>query len=205
MLRAREFRLWILCTVLVLGGLVGALTGGAVRATSPQQSYETLSVIISEVAWGGTLASTAEWIELYNPGDQPIVLSGWRLVAGDTDPNILLAGTIPAGGFFLLEHKDDGTVSDITADQIFSTGSGLSDSGEVLRLFAPDSSLIDTANLDGGGWPAGTASPYFFSMERVDIIPDGPSAWASNNGTVRNGRDAAINRLNGTPKQFYAL
>jgi hypothetical protein len=43
MLHAREFRLWILCTLLVLGCLVGALTSGAVRAAPQQQSYETFT------------------------------------------------------------------------------------------------------------------------------------------------------------------
>lgn len=208
MLRAREFRYWILCLLLALGSLVGALTGGAARAAQPQQSYGTLSVIISEVAWGGTAASpTHEWIELYNPGGLPINLTDWQLKVNATDPNISLAGTIPAGGFFLLEAVDE-SISDIPADQTYDSASGLSDSGEVLRLFAPDSNEIDTANLagvQGGGWPAGTASPGYFSMERVDMIPDGPSAWASNNGIVRNGLDAEFNQLNGTPKQFYAL
>jgi hypothetical protein len=207
MFHAREFRLWILSTLIMLAALPGVLAGGAVRAASPQQSYAPLAVIISEIAWGGTAASTAEWMELYNPGGQPIVLTDWRLVADDTDPNILLAGTIPAGGFFLLEREDNSTVSDITADQIFSTRSGLSDRGEVLRLYSPDGSLIDTANLhgvSGEDWPAGSADPGFFSMERVGMIPDGPGAWASNDGIVRNGLDSDSNPLNGTPKKFYA-
>ncbi|MBE3067253.1 MAG: lamin tail domain-containing protein, partial [Chloroflexi bacterium] len=202
MLHAREFRLWVLCTLLVLGVLVGVLSGGAVRAASPQQSYEPLSVIISEVACGGTAASpNHQWIELYNPGGQLIDLSGWRLVAGDSDPNISLLGTIPAGEFYLLEREDNNTVRGITADQIFMSDSALSESGEVLRLFAPGSLLIDTANLDGGGWPAGSASPYFYSMERVGLIPDGPGAWASNDGITKNGLDTNNNLINGTPRQ----
>jgi hypothetical protein len=205
MLGARKYRWWILSTLLVLGGLLLALTGGAVHA-APPQNYQALSVIISEVAWGGTAASQAdEWIELYNPGSQPINLSGWGLAAADGNPDISLEGTIGAGGFFLLERTDDSTISDITSSQIFYSPSGLSDSGEILRLYATDGSVIDTANQDGGGWPAGSAAPGYYSMERVGPVPDGPGAWASNNGIVRNGLDANGNSINGTPGQLYAL
>jgi hypothetical protein len=201
MLRAREFRVWILISVLVLGGLAGALAGGAVRAASPRQIYAGLSVVISEVAWGGTAASTDDqWIELYNPGGLPINLSGWLLKINDTESNISLVGTIPAGGFFLLERAYDQTVSNLPADQVFLSVNGLSPGGGVLRLFAPGTILIDTANLygvNGGGWTAGSASPGFYSMERVDLLPDGPGAWASNNGIVRNGLDANGDPLNG--------
>jgi len=127
----------------MLGVLVGALTGGAVRAASPQQSYEPLSVIISEVAWGGTAASPIhQGIELYNPGGQLIDLSGWRLVAGDSDPNISLLGTIPASEFYLLARTDNKIVRGITADQIFISNSALSESGEILCLYAPGNILI---------------------------------------------------------------
>jgi len=206
MARTSKFRLWVWSTLLIIGVLVSTRMDGVVRANSPLQSYGILSVVISEVAWGGTAASPIhEWIELYNPGGLPIDLTDWRIVADDTDPNILLMGTIPAGGFFLLERLDDQTVSDVTADQLFSSINGLTDSGEVLRLFAKDNYLIDTANLDGGGWPAGSASPGYFSMERVAILPDDPSTWVTNNGVQINGSDANGDPLNGSPKQYYAL
>ena len=41
-------------------------------------------LVINEIAWAGTAASSAdEWIELFNPTDQPIDLSGWTLSFGD--------------------------------------------------------------------------------------------------------------------------
>jgi len=39
-------------------------------------------------------------------------------------------------------------------------------------------------------------------MERLSpLAPDLPENWASNNGRVRNGTDAAGNPINGTPRQ----
>lgn len=165
----------------------------AVDAANP------LDVIINEVAWMGAQASTSdEWLELYNTTDQDIDLTGWTLEAADGTPSITLSGTIPAHGYFLLERTDDSTVSDITADQIY-TGA-LENGGEVLALKDPSDNVIDTANGDGGGWPAGDNSTKS-SMERIDpLAPDSDTNWATNNGVDRNGLDADGNPINGTPK-----
>ena len=159
------------------------------------------TIIISEVAWGGTAANSAdEWLELHNPGPTPIDLTGWHLQDGDGGLDILLNGSIPAGGFFLLERSDDNTISDIPADQIY-TGS-LSNSGETLTLRDTADQVIDTANNDGGGWPAGSGSPNYLSMERLGpTLPDSDTNWVGNNTVIRNGLDANGNPINGTPSQ----
>jgi hypothetical protein len=175
----------------------GTPTASATATITPT-SVGFLSILINEVAWAGTAASTAdEWIELRNPGSNPINLSGWILKADDNSPNIALSGTIPAGGYFLLERTDDTTVSDITADLIY-TGD-LNNSNEILRLFDPGSNLIDTANSDGGPWPGNSIT--LGSLERRGVIADSESAWITNTGLVRNGRDANNNPINGTPRQ----
>src|SRR3989344_6887087 len=77
------------------------------------------SILINELAWMGTAESANdEWLELYNPTDAEIDLTGWRLEATDGSPKIELSGIIAAGGYFLLERTDDDAVAEITADQI---------------------------------------------------------------------------------------
>lgn len=156
-------------------------------------------VVINEVAWMGTAASsTDEWIELHNTTGQDINLTGWTLRSNDNTPNITLSGIIPADEYFLLERTDNTTVSDIPADQIY-TGA-LVDSGETLTLRDAGNQVIDTANNDGGAWPAGNNTTKS-TMERSNpLTPDTDANWASNNGVTRNGLDANGNPLNGTPK-----
>jgi hypothetical protein len=163
-------------------------------------------VVISEVAWMGTVANPAhEWIELYNNTNQAINLTGWRIVSlTDNSPNFTISSTdcsnltIPAKGFFLLERTSESTVSDIAADCIY-TGS-LSDTGEALALRDPSNNTIDTANGDGGAWPAGTTSPRA-TMERIALsAADSDANWDTNDGVHRNGLDANNNPINGTPK-----
>ena len=168
-----------------------------------QIAASALDVVINEVAWAGTEANAAdEWIELGNNTDRPITLTGWTLVAADGTPDIALTGIIPAEGYFLLERTDDNTISDIPADQIY-TGA-LSNAGETLTLRDESLNVIDTANADGGGWPAGTTgtgSPRYASMERLDpTVADSDANWGINDGLTRNGLDADGNPLNGTPK-----
>ena len=160
-----------------------------------------LSVLINEVAWSGTWASpNDEWIELFNPFPDPMSLDGWLLTDGG-DLTIRLRGNLPGYSFFLLERTDDTTVSSVAADQIY-TGS-LNNGGEALELRDPGGELVDSANADGGAWPAGNASTHA-SMERVGGS-DGPGAWRTFTGCWSTGTDADGHPVNGTPRQPNSL
>ncbi len=176
----------------------------SLNGTPKQQNSAWEVVIISEVAWAGTQATTFdEWIELHNPGGSAIALTGWKIEAADGDPSIALSGTIAAGGYYLLERSDSFVITDVVEDLVY-TGSLLTDTGEALYLLAPDRSVIDTANNSGDAWPAGGGSNAA-SMERIKtggvVEKDSIYAWATNVGTVMNGHDAAGNDIYGTPGQ----
>jgi uncharacterized repeat protein (TIGR01451 family) len=184
-----------LAFALVVTGVVVAIfsTAGVpeARATSPPD------VVLNEVAWGGTAASSAdEWIELYNNTSLSVNVTDWLLQDGN-DVDVTLSGSIAPHGYFLLERTDNCTVSDVPADQAF-TGS-LANDGEYLRLLDVGGRLVDS--VDGSlGWPAGSGSPGFLTMERIDpTVSGGPANWESNNGLIRNGLDCDGQALNGTP------
>jgi hypothetical protein len=169
-------------------------------------STSSPKVLINEVAWSGTSATTTddEWIELYNPGTSPIDITGWALYGDDNtlnkvgSPNITLKGTIPAGGYFLLEKNEAAT--SVTANQVYSTGD-LLNSGERLYL-KEGKTIIDTANLDGGAWPAGTSSvtttypPPYASMERVAGTSN---MWVTYGGNQPIAYDRNGGPIKGTP------
>ncbi len=137
-------------------------------------------VAINEIAWGGTVADPLhEWIELYNPTDQDISLEQWKLASSDGGVEILLSGKIAAFGFFLLA-RSAGEES-LHPDLVYR--GALTDAGEALWLVDPEGRVVDTANREGGGWPAGTnewGNPPCCSMERIDpTSPDARSNWAT--------------------------
>jgi uncharacterized repeat protein (TIGR01451 family) len=171
---------------------------GTPKAPIGVTSYNSLDVVVSEIAWAGTGAdSNDEWIELYNNTNQSITLTGWTLVAADGAPTIALSGTILANSFFVLERTDQTTISDMIGNQIYS--GSLSNSGEALTLKDALGNTIDTTNGNGGAWPAGDDSTHS-SMERIHLTSaDTDTNWATNDGVHRNGLDAGSNAINGTP------
>ena len=179
---------------------IGLLVGGLACLGS--------DLVISEVAWAGTAASSAdEWIELQNQGDLAIDLAGWHLAFGDTVVPLAEVGEdtietrtiiLKAGAFLLLERTDDDSISDITADILYK--GLLSNSGILIELRDPEGVVVDSVVLlETIGWPAGSAGggePPYCTMERTSL-----GGWTSNNGIIRNGLDADGNPLNGTPGQ----
>jgi len=146
----------------------------------------------------GTLASDSdEWIELYNPGTAAVDLTGWTLSSGSTF-SITLAGVIPAGGYFILERTDDDTIKDVTANQTFS--GSLTKTGLALLLKSPANIEIDSANRNGGAWPAGNPTTRC-SMERERNIDkqENDAYWFVNPGKPLIAKDAADNWICGTP------
>ena len=171
------------------------------RATS---QVETAHVLISEIAWAGTIHSPSdEWIELYNAGATPVDLSGWTLTDSSGDVNVNLTGVISPGAFFLLERTADDTVSDVAADQVYV--GALNNSGETIMLSDVDSAIVDTANAATGGWPAGQGTPDYVSMERVSPdAADNADGWVSNDLLTINGVDAGDHPIHGTPRAANA-
>ena len=156
------------------------------------------AVVISEIAWMGTAASTAdEWIELRNLSEETIDLAGWRLEAEDGTPSIDLEGKIASNSFYLLERTDDETISDLTADLLY-TGL-LENGGETLRLIDAAGRIVDEVS-SVTGWFAGTGSPDYATMERINPELDGlRSNWETHTGEPCVGLDAGGHPIHGTP------
>ncbi|MBI4193208.1 MAG: lamin tail domain-containing protein [Candidatus Colwellbacteria bacterium] len=127
-------------------------------------------VILNEIAWMGTEASSAdEWIELKNISAEPADISGWQLLDEKGDVKIKFDnGTrIESGAFFLLERTDDGTVPNVSANLIYR--GALSNEREIVRLWNGRCAVIDEAKADPT-WPSGDAASKK-TMERDRIGP----------------------------------
>ena len=157
---------------------------GAVIATSSRHvSINPFPVVMSDVAWAGTTASSRDqWIELTNNTDETVSLDGWSIVsvlpgAESTHLDIPLRGIIAPHGRFLLEHGSDSTVSDVSADMIYGADDSgdetvLAQDGEKLGLFFGSMLMDETAFGVDGHYPAGGGESKF-SMERYDVSVSG--------------------------------
>lgn len=126
--------------------------------------HVTLSVVINEVAWGGTrYNANHEWIELFNNLETPVNLNEWQLEIIATSPTtITLSGTIPARGYFLLQRSANTFSSGAQANQTASFS--LPNTGARLRLINPQREVVDTLVYGNGtpqaGWEGPPLQPY---------------------------------------------
>lgn len=142
-------------------------------------------VVINEIAWMGTTVSVNdEWIELYNTGNDPVVLDGWKLKAFDGSPLINLQGTISGNGYALLERTDDTTVAGVTATVVYS--GALANEGEKLTLLDDTDQVIDTVDMISG-WTAGNSTTKE-TMQRsgASWITNTPTPGAQNATSSNN-------------------
>ena len=94
--------LWRAATAVAVGA---GLAAGSLAATPAFASTDGTGVVINEAYLSGGSAGAAyanKFVELYNPGDQPVALTGWsvqyRSAAGTGAANgvVPLSGTIAA-------------------------------------------------------------------------------------------------------------
>jgi predicted extracellular nuclease len=126
--------------------------GGVIGNCPPTQH-----IVVNELKTGGTAAGASdEFVELYNPCDVDVDLTGWSLVyrsaTGTTDVTIVnLARTIASGGFLLVAgptYSNGGT-----PDQTYGTGR-LAQAGGGVGLRDPTMALVDSVGY-------GTATNMF--------------------------------------------
>ena len=109
-------------------------------------------------------------------------------------------------GFYVLERRHDGAISDLDADLLYDTSQALnlelSDLGEVIMLVDDLGEIVDTANasnLGRDGWAAGSAATYG-TMERIDPLgADSAENWHTNMGIAIRGKDSRGHLLRATP------
>ena len=170
-------------------------------------------IVISELMWSGSTASTAdEWIELYNPSDAAVDLTGWTLTyrSGDEEKVMIVldAAEVSAGQTFLIanyaaEHKN--SLLAVEPQRVDSAVS-LPNTKLLLHLYDGDpqagGQLIDVAD-DGRGAPFAGDSASKSAMVRIafDQPGDQPESWAT--ATEQSGWDTGASEL-GTPGSIPA-
>ncbi len=139
------------------------------------------TIAIMEVMANPLDEDSGEYIELFNYGDQPLDVAGWRVDDGDATDTIegYLGGTtiIPAGGYALIldrEYANDyslpGGVVLLTTDDT-TIGSGLSTNDPIFLRAATGSALVDSYSFP---FNAGNG----ISVEKIDlVVGDVPQNW----------------------------
>jgi len=118
-----------------------------------------------------------EFVELYNPTDKDVNLTGWTLSDNDTH-SCSLSASIPSHGFFLVggpdynDNKDDSAWPD--ADMTSSDFPSMNNDGDEVRLNDSSGNIIDTVGwTTNAGWYEGLyftpEPPQGKSIERKSL------------------------------------
>lgn len=148
-------------------------------------------IVISEIQVAGVTADD-EFVELYNPTNQSVDLSGWRLKressSASSSSNLVssMSGTIPSHGYFLIAFPVSYTGS-VTPDLTYSaTSSAIAPNNTVLLYSNAGTSLVDKVGM-------GTAS----DKETADAVepPTSGSIQRKIDDTGGHGLDTDNNSL----------
>ena len=132
----------------------------------------------------------SEMIELYNASEHLLLLKNWLFTDGSTFAR-LDSVYLPAKGFLLLSPADEAWQwSSYGQVMGLSKWPTLNNSGDLLRLLAPDSLLIDAVTYELSWYRYEDKSSGGYSLERINPWPvcDGSDNWL-----------ASIDSLGGSP------
>ncbi len=113
--------------------LIACLLGfGALLAPNTAHALTTQAPIITEV-YPAPTTGQQEWIELFNPSEAPLSLSGYTLHDSLTTPSVIFTGS-------------EELIEPLSFIVITLTSSKLNNTGDAVTLYSPDGQLLDTVS-----------------------------------------------------------
>lgn len=123
------------------------------------KTAETTPIVINEISYNQPADfNTDDWVELFNPNNQTVDISGW-VFKDESDDHVFTFpnGTTIAPNGFLVVCEDTNKFRQLfpTVQPILgNTGFGLSGSGELVRLFNASGDIVDSLTYDDTEpWP----------------------------------------------------
>lgn len=156
-----------------------------------QQNDDPMRVIINEIFYNPTGQEEGnEFIELYNPTDDPIDLSGWQFTNG-VQLQILPATIIGPNDYWVAARNADDFIAafGFVPDAVFQ--GALANGGETIILRSTKGQLVDQITYDDTlPWPTSPdGAGDSLQLISPDIDNDKPTSWMANAPTAR-----AVNR-----------
>ena len=188
--------------------IVSGVAGSNNEASSSLLSPDSL--VINEINYNASPDfDPGDWVELYNPMDHPVNVSGWVF----KDEDDLHAFTFPSGteisseGYIVIANDMTGfhNLFPAVTNYVGSMGFGLAGGGELIRLYNNTGTLIDTVNYDDvAPWPT---RPDGQGATLELLSPDLDNALGQNwkaSGINTHGTPGAANSINVGFEEFVA-
>ena len=153
---------------------VGGFGTKEVRAVSADHAVINEVSIDSVAGTGGT---DDDWVELYNPTDQAIDLTGWSIQktagTGSSLVKVPLSGSIPAGGYFLIVRNGAATAASLVAkaDVLASNSFSLSQNN-IIYLVSTTTNITNASDPDIVDFVGFGSASYFEGSAAAPTIPE---------------------------------
>lgn len=196
--------LFSVLSLAVVSGVAGSNHEASSSLLSPD------SLVINEINYNASLDfDPGDWVELYNPMDHPVNVSGWVF----KDEDDLHAFTFPSsteissGGYIVIANDMTAfhNLFPAVTNYVGSMGFGLAGGGELIRLYNNTGTLIDTVNYDDiAPWPT---RPDGLGATLELLSPDLDNALGQNwkaSGINTHGTPGATNSVNVGFEKFVA-
>jgi hypothetical protein len=159
---------------------------GDMALTAVFEAYTPDSAVINEINYNSALDfNTEDWVEFYNPYDQPLNFAGWTFKDEEDIHGFEFqaATIIPPQGYLVLCADTAAFLSFFPEAENYAGNFdfGLSGGGELLRLYDFSGLLIDTVHYDDvAPWPP-DADGLGPTLELIDPALDNalPESWAA--------------------------
>jgi len=116
-----------------------------------------------------------EWIELFNPGSQPVDINGWTLRDKDTDIHVINAGgplRVPVTGYLLIGRSTDKLLNGgVNVLYAYHQDFQLANTNDEVELVDPSGKVVES---------------FSYSTAAGFSIPDGASLSAVSPGADKN-------------------
>jgi len=121
--------------------------------TSTLTTIEAQCIVINEIMYKPTKnlgGPSNEWIELYNPADQPVNLTGWMIAdPGNHSLDIENESNISSHGFFILAKKPDKFLENYNVScPVVRVSFALNNNGEQIILRDSEGNVVDSVIYD---------------------------------------------------------
>jgi hypothetical protein len=164
------------------------LPAGTTSATAffepiPAEFPTAPKVEITELQYHpSTNQTSGDWIELYNPGAQTVVTTGWILRDASDDREFLLPNSsIPAGGYLVISQDKAAFSAAYPAVNrvVGSFAFGLGNGGEAIRLYESiGTPVMRMAYEDQAPWPVDAdGTGRTLQWNSIGAYSTEPAAW----------------------------
>jgi len=142
------------------GGAGAGVGSGGSTSTGGTTSTASGELVINEIMYNPDAVwdDAGEWLEIFNPTDEPIDLSGWSLRGAGNKGHVITALTVEPGQYAVLAANGDSAQNGgVEVDYVYGGDYKLSNDGDTVVLEDAAGKQVDVVVYDvGGEWPVGT-------------------------------------------------